>query len=208
VDLPPTLNGRTLRALATSLTCATEPVLLVGTCAGLDPAAALGDEEPWQALRDVFMALWHGPPSAAWVSGPLRGGGLGLACACDRVHATSDATFALPELLLGLVPGAIGPAVRARIGPGGLRRLALRATAIDAEEALSMGLVDEVGGTERAALAHLRRLDRRAVRHLRRLTAPSFLAEVDAGITASRVRLRRAGPRLARWAAGEVPWST
>ncbi|MCA9492647.1 MAG: enoyl-CoA hydratase/isomerase family protein, partial [Myxococcales bacterium] len=185
-----------------------EPILLVGHCAGLDPVGDWAEDQPWDALREVLRALWEGPPSAAFVDGPTSGGGVGLACACDQVLATPEASFALPELLLGLIPGAVGPAVRARVGAGGLRRLAMGATAVAVDEALRMGLVDAPARSEQAALTHLGRLDPDAVRALRHALWPTRLEDVDAGIAMSRARLATAAPRLRRWALGETPWST
>jgi len=207
IPLPAQLDPLTVRRLAVAVEEAREPILLVGACAGMDLAVTDEDATGWQALRRLFAALHHGPPSAAWVTGAMQGGGVGVVAACDHVLATPDATFALPELLFGLVPGAILPALVGRMGASGVRHLAMRATAVPAARAYDLGLVDVVGDDLERALLHLRRLDAGAVVELRRLLRPDYLAKVEAGIAASRARLPHAAPRLARWADGEVPWS-
>lgn len=207
LQLPPKLDLRRLSAFATAVRDATEPVLFTGACAGLDLSADLRDDRAWKAMRELLVALHEGPPTAAFATGAIQGGGVGLVCACDVVVATPDATFALPELLWGLVPGTILPAVRGRVGARGVRSLTMHATAVSAAEAHALGLVDRVAERPSGVLRHLSRLDAGAVRALRRLLHPTYVADVDAGIAASRAQVPSAEVRLARWEAGEVPWS-
>jgi enoyl-CoA hydratase/carnithine racemase len=62
-----------------------------------------------------------------------------------RVVATRDATFGLPEVGLGLIPGAGGTvSLPRRIGRHRTARLGLSGAAIDAATALEWGLVDEI----------------------------------------------------------------
>jgi len=207
LSLPQRLDRSGLEGLCASIERASGPILLVGSCLGMDLSADLQDDRAWSAIRELFARLHEAPPTAAFATGDIRGGGMGLVCACDHVLATRDATFGLPELLLGLVPGAILPALRARIGAARVRQLAIRATAIDAEEAVRIGLVDEIVENERGAMRHLGRLDASSVAALRALLQPDYLAEIDRGIAASRARVPHARPRIERWENGEAPWS-
>ena len=81
----------------------------------------------------------------AHVHGACVGAGIELAAFAGRVQATPDATFSLPELGLGLIPGAGGTvSIPRRVGRHRTAWLALRGVAIDADRALDWGLVDEV----------------------------------------------------------------
>jgi enoyl-CoA hydratase/carnithine racemase len=81
----------------------------------------------------------------AHVHGPCAGSGVELPAFCHRVVAHPDTTFVLPEVSLGLVPGAGGTAsLPARIGRTRTALLGLSARPIDAETALAWGLVDEL----------------------------------------------------------------
>jgi len=64
-------------------------------------------------------------PLLAAVDGRSIGGGMGLACACDWVVATERATFALPELLWGLMPAIIWPVLTDRMAPHVVRHWTL-----------------------------------------------------------------------------------
>ncbi|MGK0476996.1 MAG: enoyl-CoA hydratase/carnithine racemase [Ilumatobacter sp.] len=80
----------------------------------------------------------------AAVHGVAHGGGTEITLACDFAFASSDATFALREASLGLIPGfglTRGPDV---IGLPWTTRLATSAEVIDAETAASIGLVMQV----------------------------------------------------------------
>ena len=68
-----------------------------------------------------------------------------MAAFCGHVVAAPDAVFGLPELGLGLTPGAGGTvSVTRRIGRWRTAYLVLSGRTIDADTALAWGLVDEI----------------------------------------------------------------
>jgi len=86
------------------------------------------------------------------VHGTCVGAGVELAAFAARVIARPDATFRLPEIAMGLVPGAGGTvSLPRRIGPDRTRWLAVTGSAIDAATALDWGLVDTISETEGAS---------------------------------------------------------
>jgi enoyl-CoA hydratase len=90
-------------------------------------------------------------PVIAAVNAAAIGSGCVIAAVCDIRIAASTARFGLPEIDFNRVGGS---AHLARlISPGALRRMALTGTPIDAAEALRIGLVDEVLGSEELAAA-------------------------------------------------------
>ena len=87
-------------------------------------------------LRDRVEARLHGA---------CVGAGIELPAFASRVVARQDAFFQLPEVSMGLVPGAGGTAsILPRIGRRRLAYMALTGVRIDAETALSWGLVDQI----------------------------------------------------------------
>ena len=81
----------------------------------------------------------------AEVAGSCRGAGVELAAFCDQVVADRATTFALPELSLGLVPGAGGTvSLPRRIGRARAAWMALTGAVVDADSARSWGLVDRI----------------------------------------------------------------
>jgi dehydration protein DpgD len=101
----------------------------------------------WPRLTERFHLS---KPVVARVNGYALGGGFELALACDIIVASGQAVFALPEVQLGLVPGA-GGAFRLprqlplKIAMGYL----LTGRRITADMALQLGLVNEVAPPER-----------------------------------------------------------
>ena len=97
--------------------------------------------------RSVGRAFSHLPTmTIAYVHGACVGSGIELAAFADRVVATRDTQIALPEIGLGLVPGAGGTvSLTQRIGRLRTAWLALSGRTIDAVTARSWGLVDELG---------------------------------------------------------------
>jgi len=83
-------------------------------------------------------------PTIAVVTGVALGGGCGLAAACDRVIAADDATFATPEVAIGVAPAQIAPFVVRRLGARRARWMMLSAARIKAAAALEAGLADVV----------------------------------------------------------------
>jgi len=80
------------------------------------------------------------------VHGACVGAGVELPAFARHVVAREDAFFQLPEVSMGLVPGAGGTAsIPRRIGRQRTAQLALAGLAIDARTALAWGLVDEIG---------------------------------------------------------------
>ena len=83
--------------------------------------------------------------SIAAINGIAAGGGLELAVACDLRIASSEARMALPELKLGILPGAGGTQRLPRlIGPARAKEMMLFGKFIDAANARDWGLVNEV----------------------------------------------------------------
>jgi enoyl-CoA hydratase/carnithine racemase len=79
------------------------------------------------------------------VHGACVGAGVELPCFAGRVVAARDSSFRLPEVGIGLIPGAGGTvSIPRRIDRWRTLWLALRGRPIDADTALSWGLVDAV----------------------------------------------------------------
>lgn len=97
--------------------------------------------------NDLLVA--SAKPTVAAIHGYCLGGGLEMALACDIRIATDAATFALPEVHLGIVPGAGGTQRLPQIvGLGHALRLILTGERIDAQHALRIGLVSRVVATD------------------------------------------------------------
>jgi Enoyl-CoA hydratase/isomerase len=84
--------------------------------------------------------------TTAYLHGACLGAGIEWPAFAGRVVAAEDSRFALPELRLGLVPGAGGTAsLPRRIGRSRTAFLGLTGQSLTAPEALRWGLVDEIG---------------------------------------------------------------
>lgn len=99
-----------------------------------------------RALQDAFTAVARIPvPTVAAVTGFALGGGCELALCCDVRIAGDNAKLGQPEIRLGIVPGAGGTQRLPRlIGPARAKDLIFTGRYVDADEALSIGLVDRV----------------------------------------------------------------
>jgi enoyl-CoA hydratase/carnithine racemase len=118
-------------------------------CAGADlkERAGLTDADIMRqrhVIRAVFGALLALPqPAIAAVHGFALGGGCELALSCDLVVADETATFGLPEVTVGLVPGGGGTQLALRrLGPGRAADLVLTGRKVGVDEAMRLGLVD------------------------------------------------------------------
>ncbi|KKE78480.1 enoyl-CoA hydratase/isomerase family protein [Bacilli bacterium] len=103
--------------------------------------------KPLEALVPGMQGLYQkiencSKVTIAAVDGYTLGGGCELALACDIRIATKNAKFGLPELNLGIIPGAGGTQRLARvIGKGRALDMILTGKMIDGEEAERIGLV-------------------------------------------------------------------
>lgn len=129
------------------------------TLAGEGPSFSAGGDldefgsaaDPGQAhlvrtLRSpVRLAHALGPRLTVRLHGACVGAGVEVPAAAGRVIASPDARFRLPEVGMGLIPGAGGTAsLPRRIGRRRTAFMALSGADIDLPTALSWGLVDEV----------------------------------------------------------------
>lgn len=114
-----------------------------------------------QAMQNKLFSLRV--PVIAAINGHALGGGLELLLACDIAVAERQATFGLPEVTLGLIPGAGGTQMLVEAMPVGLaKRYLFTGDRFSADEAFSWGLVSEVtepGGSLTAALEIARRIN-------------------------------------------------
>ena len=218
IDVPERLGVDEIAALAAQLKAAetAEVVVLCSRERAFCKGLALA--EVAKASRQALAAAVHGfadvllqvralpCPTVALVEGSARGGGVGLAAACDVVLAGRDASFSLPEAVFGLTPAIITPFLVERIGERRLRYLALSCTSLDATAAQRIGLVDQtapsrVGATLRRLVRVLARVSpvapdliaatgpsgeqvhAAADETLRRLLDPTVAARIDAFIS-------------------------
>ncbi len=112
-------------------------------------------------LQDFTRALARIPkPTVAAVTGYALGGGCEIALACDFRVLARNAKMGQPEILLGIIPGAGGTQRLARlVGPAKAKDIVFTGRFVDADEALAIGLADEVVEAEEvyaAAVARLR----------------------------------------------------
>ncbi|WP_405885231.1 enoyl-CoA hydratase/isomerase family protein [Streptomyces sp. NBC_01136] len=121
-------------------------------CSGGDLAEFGTSRDPAQAhllrVRRSPAALLQecGPRVTAHLHGACVGAGIELAAFAGRVLAAPDTAIRLPEIGMGLIPGAGGTAsLPVRIGRERTAYLALWGGTLSAGEALGWGLVDEIG---------------------------------------------------------------
>jgi enoyl-CoA hydratase/carnithine racemase len=124
----------------------------------------LAETEP--GLGGITRNLDPGKPIIAAVNGACLAGGLELALACDVRIAAGHATFGLPEVRWGLMPGAGGTQRLPRVIPESMAmEMLLTGEPIDAATAQRVGLVSRVVGAgvlEDEALALAERISRNA----------------------------------------------
>ncbi|CCD93346.1 enoyl-CoA hydratase-isomerase [Bradyrhizobium sp. ORS 375] len=120
----------------------------------------------WETIRRVRK------PVIAAVAGLALGGGCELALACDIIVAGRGAKFGLPEIKLGLLPGAGGTQRLPRaIGKAKAMDMCLSARTLDADEADRYGLVARVVDDER-----LREETMRLASTIASFSAPALMA--------------------------------
>ena len=113
------------------------------------------------ALQAAFIAIARIPkPTVAAITGYALGAGCELALACDFRVAADNAKLGQPEVSLGVIPGAGGTQRLSRlIGPAKAKDMIFSGRFVGAQEALRIGLVDEVVAADDVYAAARRRVE-------------------------------------------------
>ncbi len=137
------------------------------------------DEEniAYASRADAMLRAINEAPQAVItrVQGAAMGGGLGLVCVSDIAIASTDATFSLPEVRLGLAPAMVSPFVLQQLGLTRTRELMLTGRRFGAGQAKEYGLVhevcapDELDNRVQAVLDDLRQCSPNAIAACKRL---------------------------------------
>lgn len=143
-------------------------------------------------LPDVIASVEALPvPVVAAIEGAALGGGFELALGCDARIGAADAAVGLPEVTLGLVPGAGGTVRLPRlVGAANAIALITSGRRVKADEARALGMLDKVVETDVVAAAEHFIANGASKRVLRAETMPEEPAE--AIIEAESAALKRA----------------
>ena len=169
-------------------------------CAGLDLSALQGMNDRSAAdhaadaerIVGLFRMLYELPkPTIAVVHGAAVAGGTGLATMCDFTLAAPGAKFGYTEVRIGFVPAIVSAFLVLQIGERQARDLLLTGRLFTSEEALKLGLVNEI--VEVAALekrtmelvATLKGNSGAAMAATKRLLAAQNKTWLDAAVAAS-----------------------
>jgi 3-hydroxyacyl-CoA dehydrogenase len=165
---------------------------IVLTCAGRTFIAGaditeFGKPPKPPALNDVLAEIENSPkPVIAAIHGTALGGGLEVALACHFRVATKDARLGLPEVKLGLLPGAGGTQRLPRaVGPELAVKMIVGGDPIAAPEALKNGLIEEIieeSATGGEAFARKVLAEKRPLRRLRDDNSKLVAAKADRSI--------------------------
>ncbi|MCF6272022.1 MAG: 3-hydroxyacyl-CoA dehydrogenase NAD-binding domain-containing protein [Rhodobacteraceae bacterium] len=131
-------QGRDARAVL--LSCAGRTFIAGGDMGEFDSPAQAPD------LPDVVAAIEHSPaPWVALLHGTVLGGGLEIALGCAHRIATPDTRFGLPEVNIGLIPGAGGTQRLPRLVGFDLAvEMATTGRMVDAKTMLTAGGIDRI----------------------------------------------------------------
>ena len=131
---------------AVVLTGAGDKAFVAGADIGEFEGRSPVDQYRIMRLPTIFEAIERSPkPVIAAINGFCLGGGMELALACDIRIASTNAKLGQPEVNLGIIPGGGGTQRLPRIvGLGHALRLILTGEMITADDALKLGLVEEV----------------------------------------------------------------
>jgi 3-hydroxyacyl-CoA dehydrogenase len=165
---------------------------IVLTCAGRTFIAGaditeFGKPPKSPALNEVLAEMENSPkPIVAAIHGTALGGGLEVALACHFRVAVKEAKLGLPEVKLGLLPGAGGTQRLPRaVGPELAVKMIVGGDPIGAAEALKHGLIEEiVEGPASGGEAFVRKLlaEKRPLRRLRDDDSKIAAAKADRSI--------------------------
>jgi methylglutaconyl-CoA hydratase len=169
-------------------------------CSGidLDNLKAMIGRTPEQNLEDsrkmasLFRSLYDLPkPTIAAVNGAAIAGGTGLATLCDFTLAMPEAKFGYTEVRIGFVPAIVSTFLIRQVGEKIARDLLLTGRLFDAEEALRIGLINELVPAKklldraRELAAQLMENSPVSLAYTKRLLSDHARAELDAQIDAA-----------------------
>ncbi len=141
-----------------------------------------GNLKAGRELAALFGSLYSFPKATvAAVHGACVAGGCGLATACDLVIADADAHFRYSEASIGFVAAIVSIFLVRSVGEKHARELLLTARRVPADEALRIGLVNEV--SERGACLERARGIARGIA----LNSPSAIRHAKEVLTAVQV---------------------
>ncbi len=96
-------------------------------------------------LGQLFYLIYSLPkPVVGKINGHAIGGGTGFVSICDIAVASADARFSFSEVRIGLIPADISPYIFRKCGEGRIRPYFLTGRRLTAQDALKVGLVNDV----------------------------------------------------------------
>ncbi len=147
-----------------------------------------------EAIQETYNSIEDlGLPTIAALNGLAYGGGCELALACDLRVMADDATIGVPEILIGVLPGAGGTQRLSRmLSPAIARQMIYLGDPLTAQQALGYGLVnsvvpaDQVLETARGLARRLAQLPPLALRSAKLLVHAGSASDLKTGIEAER----------------------
>ncbi len=155
--LNPQMIAELTHAFGEASACACGVVVLTGAgtafCSGMDleNLKSLTHQRPEDQRADAEATMWMmrrlyelTKPTIAAVNGPAIAGGTGLATLCDFTLAAPQARFGYTEVRIGFIPAIVSVFLLEMVGEKKAKSLLLSGRILDAEEALTQGLVTEL----------------------------------------------------------------
>jgi methylglutaconyl-CoA hydratase len=155
--LNPQMIAELIHAFNESAACACGVVVLTGAgtafCSGMDleNLKSLVRQRPEDQRADAESTMWMmrrlyelTKPTIAAVNGAAIAGGTGLATLCDFTLAAPQARFGYTEVKIGFIPAIVSVFLLEMVGEKKAKDLLLSGRILDAQEALSLGLITEV----------------------------------------------------------------
>ena len=163
--LTPAMQNELIVALEDAAASETTRLLILtgageAFCAGLDLSelqamagkSAFEAEDDAHRISRMLRTLFELPiPTIAQVNGHAIAGGTGLATVCDFTLAAPTAKFGYTEARIGFVPALVSAYLMLQIGDKRARDLLLTGRFFSADEALALGLINEVVPAEELA---------------------------------------------------------
>lgn len=199
--MTPEMQEELIAALAEAEASGCSALVLAGAgeafCSGLDLSVLQAMQgkteaayrEDAERVAKLFVVLHElAVPTIAAVHGAAIAGGAGLAAICDFTLAAPEARFGFTEVKIGFVPALISVFLALQLSDKRSRSLLLTGRTFDADDAWTLGLVNEVVPAEQLA-QHVRALglllaanSLQAIRATKRLIGARNKAWLDAEI--------------------------